>query len=53
MRVSVHGLRTIEHNGGIDSFLLGTPDRKLGDEARRLKRSITKAAARKVAKAAA
>jgi large subunit ribosomal protein L28 len=53
MRVSVHGLRTIEHNGGSDSFLLGTPDRKLGDEARRLKRSITKAAARKAAKAAA
>jgi large subunit ribosomal protein L28 len=36
MRVSVNGLRTIEHNGGIDAFLMSTPDRKLGAEARGL-----------------
>ena len=29
MRVTTHGLRTIEHNGGLDAFLLGTPDRRL------------------------
>ena len=47
LRVSTHGIRTIEHNGGIDAFLLGTPDRKLTAEARRLKRRIAAAAARK------
>jgi large subunit ribosomal protein L28 len=52
MRVSVNGLRTIEHNGGIDAFLMSTPDRKLGAEARRLKRTIEKAAAKKAAAAA-
>ena len=25
MRVTTHGLRTIEHNGGLDAFLLSTP----------------------------
>jgi len=47
LRVSTNGIRTIEHNGGIDAFLLGTPDRKLTVEARRLKRRIEAAAARK------
>jgi large subunit ribosomal protein L28 len=47
LRVSTNGIRTIEHNGGIDAFLLGTPDRKLTAEARRLKRRIEAAAARK------
>jgi len=53
MRVSVNGLRTIEHNGGIDAFLLSTPDAKLGAEARRLKRTIRKAAAKKAEAAGA
>jgi large subunit ribosomal protein L28 len=47
LRVSTNGIRTVEHNGGIDAFLLGTPDRKLTVEARRLKRRIEAAAARK------
>jgi large subunit ribosomal protein L28 len=47
IRVSTNGIRTIEHNGGIDAYLLGTPDRKLSPEARRLKRRIAAAAARK------
>jgi large subunit ribosomal protein L28 len=34
---------------GIDAWLLGTPDTKLGAEARRLKRRIAAAAARKAA----
>lgn len=52
LRVSVNGLRTIEHNGGLDAFLMGTPNRKLGEDARRLKRTIEKAAARKAEQAA-
>ena len=47
IRLSTHGIRTIEHNGGIDAYLLGTPDRKLSAEARQLKRRIEAVAARK------
>jgi large subunit ribosomal protein L28 len=53
IRVSTRGIRTIEHNGGIDAWLLGTPDTKLGAEARRLKRRIAAAQARKAAAAPA
>jgi large subunit ribosomal protein L28 len=53
IRVSARGIRTIEHNGGIDAWLLGTPDTKLGAEARRLKRRIAAAQARKAAAAPA
>ncbi len=42
LRVSTHGIRTIEHNGGIDAYLLGTPDRRLSPEARVIKRRITR-----------
>ena len=47
VRVSTRGIRTVEHNGGIDAYLLGTPDRKLTLEARRLKRRVQAAVARK------
>jgi large subunit ribosomal protein L28 len=43
MRLSVNGIRTIEHNGGLDSFLLGTPDRRLPQEAMVLKRRLMRA----------
>jgi large subunit ribosomal protein L28 len=49
LRVSTRGIRTIEHNGGIDAWLLGTSDAKLSPEARRLKRRVVAAAARKAA----
>jgi large subunit ribosomal protein L28 len=49
MRLSTNGIRTIEHNGGLDAFLLGTPDRRLPDEARLLKRRIERAQAKKAA----
>lgn len=49
LRLTVHAIRTIEHNGGLDAFLLGTPDSKLTAEARRVKRRIEKAAARRQA----
>ena len=44
LKLSTRAIRTIEHNGGLDAFLLSTPDRKLGLEAVRLKRQIRKAA---------
>ncbi len=51
LRVTPHGIRTIEHNGGLDAFLLGTRDSKLSVEARRLKRRVEKARARATASA--
>jgi large subunit ribosomal protein L28 len=49
MRLTACGIRTIEHNGGIDAWLLGTPDRKLSEEARVLKRRLERAKAKKAA----
>ena len=49
LRVSVHALRTIEHKGGLDAFLLNTRDSKLSGEARRLKRRVRKAVEQKTA----
>lgn len=42
LRVSAHGLRTIEHNGGLDAYLESTPNSRLTDEAKVLKKRITK-----------
>ncbi len=53
MRLSTRGIRTVEHNGGIDAFLLGTPSAKLPEEARLLKRRIEKAKLKREASAAA
>ena len=47
MRVSTRGIRTIEHNGGLDAYLLGTPDRRLPPEARVIKRRVVRAQARR------
>ncbi len=49
LRLSVNGIRTVEHNGGLDAFLLGTPDRRLPEEALVLKRRIERAQAKKAA----
>ncbi|QEO18069.1 50S ribosomal protein L28 [Acetobacter vaccinii] len=53
MRVSARGLRTIEHNGGLDAFLLSTPNRKLPTEAQVVKRRVQRAQAKKQEAAAA
>jgi large subunit ribosomal protein L28 len=42
LRVSTHGLRSVEHVGGLDNWLLKTSDDKLSLKARRLKREIAK-----------
>jgi len=49
IRLTTHGIRTIEHNGGLDAFLLSTPDRRLPVEARSLKRRLERAQAKKAA----
>ena len=45
LRVSTHGLRSVEHVGGLDNWLLKTSDDKLSAKARKLKREIAKKAA--------
>ncbi len=49
LRLSVRGIKTIEHNGGLDAFLLSSPDRELGPDAVALKRRVRKALAKKAA----
>jgi large subunit ribosomal protein L28 len=43
LRMSTRAIRTVEHNGGIDAFLLSTPNTRLTDTAKALKRRIEKA----------
>ena len=43
LRMSTRALRTVEHNGGLDAFLLGTPNSKLTLETKRLKKRIENA----------
>jgi len=43
LRVPTSTIRTIEKNGGIDSYLMSMPDRKLGKEALVLKKLIASA----------
>ena len=52
MRLSTRGIRTVESKGGIDAFLLGTPNAKLTAEGRSLKRRLERARDKKAAKAA-
>lgn len=49
LRLTTRGIKTIEHNGGLDAWLLNTPDRKLTDEAKVLKRRIARAAEKRAA----
>ena len=52
LRLTPRGIKTIEHNGGIDAYLLGTNDSKLSTEMRVLKRRVAAAKAKKEAREA-
>jgi large subunit ribosomal protein L28 len=45
IRVSANALKTIEHRGGLDAFLIKAKATDLSDRCRRLKREIEKATA--------
>jgi large subunit ribosomal protein L28 len=47
LRLSTRAIRTVEHNGGIDAFLLSTPNSRLPTEALTVKRRILRARVRK------
>ncbi len=51
MRMTTNGIRTVEHNGGLDAFLLSTPNRKLPVEAQVIKRRILRAQEKKAVSA--
>ena len=53
MRLTPRGIKTIEHNGGIDAYLLSTNNSKLTPEMTVLKRRVVLAKAKKDAKKAA
>jgi large subunit ribosomal protein L28 len=52
LRLSTRAIRTIEHNGGIDDYLLGTPNSRLPPGGLALKRRIERARAKRAANAA-
>ena len=47
LRLSTQAIRTVEHNGGIDAFLLTTNASKLTERGRELKRKVTTAKAKR------
>ena len=51
LRISAHALRSVEHNGGLDSFLLKARPTELSTRALKLKRDIEKAKAAAAAQA--
>ena len=46
LRISKQALRSIDHNGGLDTFILKQNDANLSDRALRLKREIVRATAK-------
>jgi large subunit ribosomal protein L28 len=52
LRVSAHALRTVDHRGGLDAFLIKAKDDDLSDRALELKRQIRKAREQKAPTAA-
>ena len=49
LKISADALRSIEHKGGLDTFLLNTSNLKLAPEAIKIKNRIKKAQAKKAA----
>ncbi|TCT05866.1 LSU ribosomal protein L28P [Tepidamorphus gemmatus] len=45
LRISANALRSVEHRGGLDAFLMKARDEELSERAQGLKRDIAKAAA--------
>jgi large subunit ribosomal protein L28 len=52
LRATANGIRTIEHNGGLDAWLLGTRNSRLSEAALKIKKQLLKAKERVKAKAA-
>lgn len=53
VRISAHALRSVEHRGGLDAFLLKARNDELSDRMLKLKREIQKSAGAPVEEGAA
>ena len=51
LRVSTNGLKSVEHNGGLDTYLLKTSNDDLSEKLQALKREIKKVQSEKAAAA--
>jgi large subunit ribosomal protein L28 len=49
VRISTNGLKTVEHAGGLDAWLVKTPSRKLDKDMRRLKDQVETALEKRAA----
>jgi len=47
LRLTANGIRTVEHRGGLDAWLLGTRNSRLGEEALKVKKRLIKVQAHK------
>ncbi|MGR3495915.1 50S ribosomal protein L28 [Citreimonas sp.] len=45
LRISSHALRSVDHRGGLDKFLMKAKDTELSDRALKIKKELTKAQA--------
>lgn len=44
LRISAHALRSVDHRGGLDAYLVKAKDHELSDRALQIKREIAKSA---------
>ena len=51
LRLTSRGIKTVEHAGGLDAWLLKTPSAKLDQETKRLKKRVKKAMEKRAAAA--
>ena len=49
LRISAHALKSVEHRGGLDAFLMKARDEELSDQCLRMKREIAKLRAERAA----
>jgi len=49
LRLTANGIRTVEHNGGIDAWLFGTRNSRLSEPALKIKKQLAKIKAKKAA----
>jgi len=49
LRLTANGIRTVEHHGGIDAWLLSKPSSRLSDSARKLRKQLDRASKAKAA----
>jgi large subunit ribosomal protein L28 len=49
LKVSAHGLKSVEHRGGLDAYLMKQSDADLSERVLKIKRDIKKVAAEKAA----